>query len=171
MAEVFISLKDHGFEKISAELEDLLYRVQNPGTEIMGHMAEYMVRSTRQRIDSGRRVDPDGEPWPSLSYTTISIRRNRGYGYKVTDPLRQFGVLKRSIEVGQVSNNDFEVGTNLEYAELLQEGGVTAETSRLPGRYVPPRPFLGFSDTNIRRLTEMLGAYIMEHDLLGGGDE
>lgn len=82
--------------------------------------------------------------WRPLSETTKSMR-------KQTDPkiLQDSGDLRGSI-MPIFTNRKAEIGTNLNYGKLHQEGGTVAFKGK--NRKVPARPFIWISDSASDRI-------------------
>jgi phage virion morphogenesis protein len=101
--------------------------------------------TTRLRFRDGR--DPRGASWAPLSPVTIALRRKGGRGAK---PLLDTGRLANSI-TSAVGENYVEVGTNVIYARMQQQGaakgafGRTKRGAPIPWGTVPGRAFLGLS--------------------------
>lgn len=118
----------------------------------MREASQYMVHSTQTRITRDHR-SPSGVDWAPLSDLTIMLKGH-------DRPLFQTGFLSRSIHTSKATDKGFVVKTDAPYAGWMQKG-----VKRTSGRYrgtIPPRPFAGFSQTNIRRLSQMLRRHILE---------
>lgn len=127
------------------------------------------------------QVSPDGKPYKPLSPLTIKLRK-RGkkdkYGPKA---LLDSGRLLGSIVWNLISKNSVEVGTNVEYARVQQEGGPSQVTvirkknkkitsGKKAGKYskrsfataytktiqVPARPFIGVSQRASQLIPKIL---------------
>lgn len=90
----------------------------------------------------------EGRPnkWAPLSAWTLSERHSKGYTGKI---LQQTGRLRNSISY-DVSSTQVEVGTNVSYAEILQNGGTNKS-----GRFVPPRPFIMFQSRDENEIMDI----------------
>lgn len=159
---------DVDFGDIAGGLRRLLERTE--GLEpVMQEAAEYMVRSVKNRFRT--RTGPDGERWPGLAEATIEIKGH-------DRPLFLSGELLRSIDVEDVSDRGFSVWTEDPKAQFHQAG-----TSRPSGRFfskkfgsraepqipVPARPFMGFSEANLKHISRLLRQHLFELQL--GDDE
>lgn len=124
--------------------------------EVIG---ETLTASTLQRFDDER--GPDGRPWKR------SYRAEAEGGQTLTDSAR----LKNSINY-RATDRTVEVGTNVKYAAVHQEGkeikakNKSALRFQIGGRWarkksvrIPARPFLGVSDED----AEEIDAVILEH--------
>jgi len=115
---------------------------------LMAEIGILLEGSAKRRIND-TNVAPDGVPWP----TSFRVQDNGG------KTLRNSGVLENSITF--VSGGDFaEIGTNLPYAGIHQEGGDIVPKNgnalqfNIPGVglvtvgkvTIPARPYLGVSD-------------------------
>lgn len=121
--------------------------------------AEYMKNSTVNRILRTKK-SPEGERWAALSEVTIELKGH-------DKPLFETGELSNSIGIGDVSNDGFEIFSASDYASYMQEGVQTlrgAFRSKKPAPQVPPRPFMGFSDENMKRISQILHNYLTELD-------
>jgi phage virion morphogenesis protein len=126
--------------------------------------AEYMVRSTRNRI-TGKKSDrhaPDGEPWAPLSEMTIEKKGHNQILY-------QSGELLDSIHIENVTNDGFTVIADSPHASYMQSG-VKRTNGWVKGKKIPARPFIGFSEANIRRIAKILRDYI-DSDIHGHGSD
>jgi phage virion morphogenesis protein len=161
MTGIHLNVTVTGLKRLSARIDTLLARATNL-QPFMEDAAEYMVRSTQNRI-LRQKVSPDGEPWEELSeYSTIRLKGH-------DSQLFETGELARSIEVDYVSSRSMRIIANTDYASYMQEG-VGETGGMIPGKEVPARPFMGFSEANARRIGEMLRKHIFEggNDSLGG---
>lgn len=140
-------------KRMSVLLQDALHL-----EEVYAQAAEYMKRATVNRIVRSK-TGPDGERWEALREVTIKLREDHG-----SSILFESGELSRSIQVDDVSHDGFVLGANAKYAATMQNGyGPT--TGMIKGKQIPPRPFMGFSDENKRRISKMIRDYLAH-----GGD-
>ena len=122
-------------------------------------IGEVLVSSTKKRFED--ETAPDGTKWPK-SYRAAA----RG-GQTLSDK----GHLKNSIDY-QASATKVEVGTNIKYAHVHQEGmeikAKNAKSLRFRGVggwvkkkkvTIPKRPFLGISDKDM----EEIDGAILDH--------
>ncbi|WP_315729806.1 phage virion morphogenesis protein [Bradyrhizobium sp. SZCCHNRI2010] len=122
---------------------------------VMEQAAEYMQRSTINRI-LRTKTAPDGERWAALSDVTAQLK---GHDRQ----LFETGELSRNIEVSDVSKHGFELTADTEYAIWMQKGVDTvrgAFRSKRPRPQIPARPFMGFSEENVRRISKMIRDYL-----------
>lgn len=104
-----------------------------------------MKETTRLRFISGQT--PSGQPWAPLSPVTLARRRQGGRG---AQPLRDTNRLMSSI-TSRTGANYVEVGTNVVYARMQQQGaargafGRTRRGAPIPWGDVPGRAYLGLS--------------------------
>jgi len=164
-----ISLKatETGMRAASARFAQMLDQIQDL-RPFMNAAADYMVRSTKYRVRQGR-TSPNGEPFQALSELTRLIKGH-------DKPLYASGQLYDSIHKDHVTNEGFVVradprsGRGYDYAPSLQFGNrVQRGVAKTPdGRLVrpktpaPERPFLGFSEENLRRLERMLAEHVLK---------
>jgi len=109
--------------------------------------ADYMVRSTKNRIYRNLG-DPDGEPWPELSDATAKRKGHRR-------PLIDTGTLAETIQAIHVTNSGFTIR-----APARNKDGEMYGKFHQHGLGVPQRRFLGFSETNERRIEKILAEHI-----------
>jgi phage virion morphogenesis protein len=143
-------------------LSELLNKLEHK-QELMQDLARYMVRSTRNRI-LRQKVSPSGKPWAPLSEVTIALKDGR------SQPLFDTGSLAESIAVAQASNDGFTVSSNVPYGGYMQFG-VKRTGGFIPGRTIPARPFMGYSDANVRVIEKMIRKHLEGRGGITGGDE
>lgn len=105
-----------------------LDRVAAAGGDTSAMMADItaaMLLSTQRRFEA--EADPEGTAWPRLKPRTAA-RRAKGRGNKPANPkiLRDSNRLYSSI-IGQSSARSAEVGTNVIYAGIHQDGGTITQ--------------------------------------------
>lgn len=100
-------------------------------TPLMDDIGAMLVASTQDRFEKG--VDPEGKPWK------VSQRVAKAQGKAQT--LIDSALLMSSIH-HTPGNDNVEVGTNLIYAAIHQNGG---QAGRGKAVTIPARPFLGLS--------------------------
>jgi len=82
-------------------------------------------------IDKNFRAEGRPKRWAPLSPMTIAMRRKEGKGAKI---LQDTGHGKGSIVYKVVSNQKVQIGTNLDYMRIHQEGG----SIKIPARTIRP---------------------------------
>jgi len=82
-------------------------------------------------IDKNFRAEGRPKKWAPLSPMTIAMRRKEGKGAKI---LQDTGHGKGSIVYKVVSNQKVQIGTNLGYMKIHQEGG----SIKIPARDIYP---------------------------------
>jgi phage virion morphogenesis protein len=144
------------FSRLTKRLERLLHQAGNM-RPVMQEAAEYMVNSTKNRILRTKR-GPDGEKWAAISALTAELKGSTAIMFETGD-------LARSVQVGDVSDHGFMIFTDAEQASWLQ-GGVRQVKGKYrpktPRPQIPPRPFMGFSQSNIKRISKMLRDYLAD---------
>ena len=126
------------------------------GLALNSKIGEGLVSSTKERFEN--ETAPDGTKWPK-SYRAAA----RG-GQTLSDK----GRLKNSISY-QASATKVEVGTNVKYAHVHQEGmEIKAKNAkflrfRVGGGWakkkkvtIPKRPFLGISDEDMEEIDDTI---------------
>ena len=155
------------FARLSAALTNL--------SPAMAETAELLRISTRDRIQAG--TSPDGTPFAARSPTTLAAyaaRKQTSGGILVMT-----GTLQRQISVD--SGSDFaEVGSDREYAAVMQFGAAQGEFGAAIGRTkpsakrpksqdyfvtlpwgnIPARPFIGLSDSDRSGIIEILEEWL-----------
>lgn len=138
-------------------------------TPINLDIGEFVVEATRQRFSQGRA--PDGSKWLPKTAVTLQRYRDRGDGNR-PDPL--IGASRRlSTEIlNFVTKEAVEVGSNLEYAGVMQTGaakGAFGRDSRnhpLPWGAIPARVWLGLSESDELAIIEIVDDHLS--DSIGG---
>jgi phage virion morphogenesis protein len=155
MAGLKLDVDDRDLRRLSKRIDTLLHDVLEMHT-VYGEAAEYMKRSTENRILRSK-TSPDGERWEALRDVTVNLKGNDTI-------LVETGDLARSIKVSDVSNDGFELIADSAHASFMQEG-IKRTRGLIKNKVVPPRPFMGFSDENKRRISKMIRDYLAH-----GGD-
>jgi phage gpG-like protein len=155
--------------KVSHRLELLLHRLHDL-QPFMAKASVYMLNSSKHRIRQGT-TSPNGEKFAGLSSLTKLLKGH-------DKPLYQSGGLYRGTSVTQLTPTSFTIETRAErdgvksgkrnYAPDVQggtprpKGMVRLPNGRVvfPRKSIPARPFLGFSQENISRLSKMLTEFI-----------
>jgi phage virion morphogenesis protein len=162
MAELQVKIESSDLRKLSKRMSELLNDALHLES-VYAQAAEYMKRSTVNRIVRSK-TSPEGERWAALKDVTIKLKGGND------SILFQSGELARGIQIEDVSHEGFVLSStalNKEgeaYSSYLQEG-VKRTRGMIKGKKIPPRPFMGFSDENKRRIAKM----IRDH-LAHGGD-
>jgi len=145
------------------KIQDNLEKIKEEQKLYLKGIENILVRGVRNRFKD--EEDPDGNKWKELSKITLDMRR-KGKGSKqfaqgTVKILQDTARLKNSI-IGKSNDNiiDYDnlqvsVGTNVEYAKIHQQGGVSEFNGNIVK--VPQRKFLGFSNIdnqNIERFTK-----------------
>jgi phage virion morphogenesis protein len=128
---------------------------------VMEDIGDYMVRSHSNRIFQ-QKQSPSGAAWARLAQSTI---QSKGSDNILVDS----GELGRSFYVEDVSDREVTVTTDKEYASYMQDGfnhrgrRKPNKRQRAAGKTsVPARPFMGFSDANNRRISQMLRKHLAD---------
>jgi phage gpG-like protein len=132
-------------------------------------LATYMRNAVKQRI--GRyKVGPDGTPWAPLKPSTIALRARIGKMSAKDAEMMHFpimqdsGDLLKGIDIGYVSAKGFEIKSRSPHSSYMQFG-VEETSGFIPGKSVPARPFLGYSDENKRMIRKKINAFIKKGEL------
>lgn len=164
-----ISLKAtrSGMEAASQKFADMIAGMKDL-RPFMDAAADYMVRSTKWRIRQGWQ-QPDGRAPPALAELTRVLKGHN-------KPWYDEGRLYRGIEKDRVTADGFVIRVEArndkgyDYAPNVQfgnrkQGGIVAVPGGgyvRPKKPAPARPFLGFSDENIARLSKLLRQHVLK---------
>ncbi|MCB1466640.1 MAG: phage virion morphogenesis protein [Rhizobiaceae bacterium] len=129
-------------------------------TPAMQESAAYMVRATQNRILRSK-TSPSGKVWAPNGTATIDIKGR-------DSPLFRYGNLADGIEAQRVTKGGFTIASTarskdgVDYGALMQKG-IPARKMKgwIKRKKVPARPFLGFSEANIKRLAKILQEHLM----------
>jgi phage virion morphogenesis protein len=155
MAGLQINIDQNDLGKLDKRLSELLHDVLHL-EPVMAEAAEYMKRSTVNRILRSK-TSPDGERWEALRDVTVNLKGHDRILFETGD-------LANSIQVSDVSNDGFMISSDAKHASYMQEG-VKRTRGMIKNKTIPPRPFMGFSDENKRRISKMIRDYLAH-----GGD-
>lgn len=152
----FIFGMSDGAQKHLIEIEKKLDRP----SVLLKKASIYMERS----VDKNFRAEGRPSKWEPLAPLTKALRRGKTFRI-----LQDTGRLKGSIS-HKVFKNHAVVGTNVEYAQLMQEGGIsTAQTITRGGRQfkigshkVRARPFLLFQREDVVAIEKMFAKHVSE---------
>ena len=149
-------------DQVKAALSRLRSTMPDGGdmTPVMKSLGRVLLTGTQLRFRSGK--GPDGQSWK------VSMRAALQAG----QTLRDSGALLGSITY-EAGNGIVAIGTNMVYARIHQFGGTIkaknakALAFRLPGGgfakvkavTLPPRPFLGASDSDQTELLRVLQSH------------
>lgn len=119
--------------------------------------AQYMKRSTVNRI-LRTKTSPEGERWQALTDVTIALKGH-------DRPLFESGELAGSINVEEVTSDGFVIVADSDHASYMQNGVAVVKgafKTKRPMPQIVARPFMGFSDENVRRISKMIRDHIAE---------
>lgn len=162
--DVQLRFSMRGMQQVTNHLDRLLQRARH-AEPVLRRAADYMVRSTQHRLYQSK-VDPDNRPWAELSDETY-FRRMRSGDRTPDNILVHTGRLARSIRVDGVGDSDFRIVAD----PRDRRGRSYAGYHQTGTGYMPERPFMGFSQTNINRITTMMRQYIAGNEIAEGFDE
>ena len=121
-----ISYEIKNDEKVKA----LLKKAGNKAKDLRTPLKRCGILMLRS-IDKNFRAEGRPKRWAPLSPMTIAMRRKKGKGAKI---LQDTGHGKGSIVYKVVSNQKVQIGTNLGYMKIHQEGG----SIKIPARDIYP---------------------------------
>ena len=167
-----------GMGALKAKLTKLAGELNNPKVPLM-QSAVQVTEETLRNFDDGGRP----EAWAPLSLMSLFIRAHRADGPRRTGPaipLSGIGRLRNSMLpfVGD-DGSVFGVSTNVEYASLMQNGGVTeAQDIQIKGftRRLRENQFSDFAKGKINRIktekgSRMSSGKVRDYTLHLGGSE
>lgn len=161
---------------VTEALQRIVRRTQNI-RPALSEIGATIVNNSKLRFRSA--TGPDGQPWPELSETTLiqrakrrtrgSIRTKKG-NTKVgairimlsAKPLLDTGVLRNSIHA-KVENDRVLIGSGEIYAATMQFGATKGQfkaSPPIPWGTVPPRPYLGVSDSDGAEILSILADHL-----------
>jgi phage virion morphogenesis protein len=143
MSSISINIDRNDIPELSKRLSELLHDILHL-EPVMEEAARYMKRSTVNRILRSK-TSPDGERWEALRDVTVNLKGHDRI-------LFETGELANSIQVSDVNNDGFMITADAKHASYMQEG-VKRTRGMIKNKTIPPRPFMGFSDENKRRIT------------------
>jgi len=150
MPQIHVSVS--GMAAATRRLNGIIHQLEDMD-DALEAIGEYMVNSTRTRIYRDHR-SPDGDPWAPLEENTV---KKKGHAR----PLYETGDLVNSVGVLEYDDGGVIIGTDdssQPYAEYMQDGFFHKRAKR----WIPARPFLGISDTNVTRIRRIILDHIME---------
>lgn len=148
---VKVGINLNGLSSLQEKIAGLLNKLQNL-EEPMRELAQYMVNATKNRILITKE-SPSGEPWKENTDLTRQLKGHASI-------LRDTEDLYFSIKASKVDGGGFEVEAGAPYAGYMQYG-----TRKIRGKYrrdygVPKRPFMGFSEANLKAIATRLRKHI-----------
>lgn len=175
MAGVTITLDDAEF---SRWLTQTLGRITHM-EDALKEVGEILVQSTQNRF--GTKIAPGGATWAANSPVTIAIK---GHGSQLRGKSKALG---DTIHYQLDGTKAVEVGSNMIYAAVQQFGAKMGQFGRysqiaryrkygekdfrryagtkkgfpIPWGDIPPRPFVGVSQEDEDRITEIMADYLM----------
>lgn len=139
---VRVEIKGKELDRLAKRLKAVLEVAEKPQLLLM-QLAKGVIQQTEARIEY-EKESPDGKAWAPWS---ASYAATRDEGDSLLIDSRD---LIDSFEK-KVTRNSFAVWTDVEYAGVHQNGFGN----------IPARPFLGFSDENLRNIDEWLGSILL----------
>ncbi|MEH2517482.1 phage gpG-like protein [Bradyrhizobium sp. AZCC 1610] len=159
MPSLSVRLDQQTLSRLNRRLAELL-RDATDLEPVMQQAAQYMKNSTVNRIVR-TKTSPGGERWAALSDVTAELKGH-------DQPLFHSGEMSRGINIADVSDDGFMIVADAPYASYMQRGVSKVKgafRSKRPSPQIPARPFMGYSEENIRRISKMIRAHIFN-----GGD-
>ena len=109
-------------------------------------------------IDKNFRAEGRPDKWTPLSDMTLSMRRKHGKGAKI---LQDTGRGKGSIDYKVISNQQVEIGTDVQYMAAHQTGGTVKMFGKRTVK-IPKRKFLLFQDEDNKNIVKIFTEYLGE---------
>lgn len=115
-----------------------------------------LLDSTRERFKTG--TAPDGSKWAPKSQTTLDNYARKSKNFDARPLFGPNGELNR--QIFSSSGADYiEIGSNRDYAAMMQFGGTKAQFPHLWGD-IPARPFLGISEEDRVNIAGQIADYM-----------
>lgn len=155
MAGITITLDDTEFSRWLTQTLGRITHLEDALKEV----GEILVQSTQNRF--GTKIAPGGAAWAPNSPVTVAIK---GHGSQLRG---KSGALGDTIHYQLDGTKAVEVGSNMIYAAVQQFGqpkGASGRTRRgapIPWGDIPPRPFVGVSQEDEDRITEIMADYLL----------
>lgn len=137
MASITISVEDKAITNALHELQSKVIDLR----PVLLKIGEIVQKSTEDRLNSGKNVDPTGKPWVTLQPWYQKAKKKRQ-----NQILSLEGHLADSITHDVIDGHTAVVGTNVPYAAIHQFGGLVGKGSPFAGKEIKARPFLGISN-------------------------
>jgi phage virion morphogenesis protein len=150
MSGLALRIDEHDLRRLNKRISELLHDVLHL-EPVIEEAAEYMKRSTVNRI-LRTKTSPDGERWEALRDVTVNLKGHDRILFETGD-------LANSIQVEDVTHDGFVLTATADHASYMQEG-IKRTRGMIKNKTVPPRPFMGFSEENKRRIAIMIRDYL-----------
>lgn len=141
---------DISTQEIDRVLGVLMQKLANPRPLLL-EIGEEVVDSTHKRFETS--TDPEGNPWQENS--DVTLERKSG-----NKPLIDTHTLFGSIHYQLLGGDTVVIGTNMEYAAMMQFGGSKDDFPHLWGD-IPARPYLGISDADEQTILALTKDYLL----------
>lgn len=146
-------VKVEGLKEAARAFEEFQKTYERPTRPLLTRIGEQWNQQVFRR-NFDRQSSGDGAPWAPRS----SVGRQLRPGGRA---LQNRGVLLQSLRVLRADGEQLEVGTTLSYAHLLQFGGFTPRGSAIPGKRIPPRPFVELGPDAVARTYSEIEEYFL----------
>lgn len=156
MAGIKLSIAVKGYSAVSKRLEKLMAIAKRPSVP-MRAAAVWLTGQTLQVFSEGGRP----EKWEPLSLMTLFIRAHRASQKRTGGtPMNDTGRLKGSfIPVVNEDGSSFGAATNVEYASLMQHGGLSKPNDVQIASFTRRKPTVGGKSLSSSKVT--VGDYII----------
>lgn len=142
-----------GATELQAKLLTAQRKFKGDKSEVLTRIAKRFADSIRDNIRAGN--------FAPLSPVTLKLRQQRGGGGSA--PLIDSGELLDSIGIF-VTDREAAAGSAKSRAGWMQLGITTSEDSMIPGKRVPPRPFILISEADGDWALEELADFLFEEE-------
>jgi phage gpG-like protein len=158
-------------KRVLDALGELLRRVARPRPALR-EIGESLTESTKRRFETS--TAPDGSHWAGNSDVTLMEHLGRTKGnFRNDGGLTKRGAARLGAKkplIGETRSlstkihynvlaDGVEIGSSMEYAGMMHFGGKKSEYSKLWGD-IPPRKFIGVSNSDASNTLDILGDYI-----------
>ncbi|PZP54343.1 MAG: phage virion morphogenesis protein [Agrobacterium fabrum] len=136
-----------------------LYEAAGNLLPVFKNIGEYETQVTKNRFIT--ETDPDGAPWQDLNELYATTKKGPG---KLRGETRRLSQI-----IYQAANDNVEIGSDVIYARIHNEGGVIrpknasalvfsmgGQTFKLKSVTIPRRRFLGFSDADLVEIQDII---------------
>ncbi|MFB2553347.1 phage virion morphogenesis protein [Ensifer soli] len=152
----------------ASDADDALGRMLSAAGDLrpaLKNIAEHEVPATKRRFIA--QADPEGKPWAALNPLYATTKKGPGI---LRSPNR---TLSREI-LYQLADQSVTIGSNQIYARIHNEGGTIVpktasalvfsmggQTFKVKSVTIPRRQFLGWSETDIRAVIDIVADHLM----------
>jgi phage virion morphogenesis protein len=149
-----------GAKEAAHKMRGFASRIEEPAGPLLESIAAALETGFRENFE--RQGSALGGPWVPLAPFTQRMRKWKGFNPEGPILVRTHD-LQQSIRLLTQDENSVTVGTDLEYAAVLQFGGEEDSDEDVPGvRTIPARPFVVLSPELIEEALDLVHGYYFE---------